>query len=144
MEFFRTPHLKYISNRKYFFGISGVLGVITVVSLLTRGPNFSIDFTGGTLVEATFTKAPVSIGDVRKALDQAGLNDAQLQSVPGQNTVIIRFKSKEGLKQELATKIEAALADSFPDNPVDKNRTRAEYVGPIVGKHIMHNASPYF
>ncbi len=140
MEFFRTPHFKYIANRKYFFWLSGLLGIMTVISLLTRGPNLSIDFTGGTLVEATFTKAAVSIGDVRKALDQAGLKDPQLQSVPGQNTVIIRFKSEEGLKQELATQIEAALAKAFPDNPVDKNRTRAEYVGPVVGKHLVGQA----
>lgn len=140
MQFFRTPHLKYISNRNYFFAVTGLLSLISIVSLVVRGPNFSIDFTGGTVVEQTFTKETVSIGDVRAALDKAGLKGAQLQSVPGQNTVIIRFKSAEAMKQEFATKIERAMAEAFPSNPVDKSRTRAEYVGPVVGKHLVMQA----
>ncbi len=55
MELFKTPNFNYIKYHKIFFGVSAVLGLLTIGALLSRGKNIlSIDFTGGTLVTFEF------------------------------------------------------------------------------------------
>ncbi|HRY30037.1 MAG TPA: protein translocase subunit SecF [Elusimicrobiota bacterium] len=137
MEFFKTPNFDYISKRRIFFGLSGVLAVATVLSLVIKGPNFSIDFTGGTLIQGFF-KNPEPLEKVRAALDGAQLGGAELQSVPFHNAVIIRYKSGELGKEQMASQVTQALAKAFPDNPFEIERV--EFVGPVVGQHLVKQA----
>lgn len=132
MQFFKTvPNVDFMGRRKAFYALSGALVVGTLLFLFTKGPLLSIDFTGGTLVEGSF-KDPVNLEDVRKALSGAGLT-VDLQSVPARNAVIIRNKSDA--KEELATRITSALVKTFPANPFEIER--AEFVGPVVGRHLL-------
>jgi preprotein translocase subunit SecF len=132
MQLFKTvPSIDFMNRRKFFYALSGALVAATLAFLLLKGPRLSIDFTGGTLVEGSF-KNPVGLEDVRKALSSSGLS-ADLQSVPDRNAVIIRNKS--GAKEELATQITSALNKAFPDNAFEIQR--AEFVGPVVGRHLL-------
>lgn len=133
MQFFKTPNFNFIKVRKIFYGLSAALALVSVGSLVVRkGPNFSIDFTGGTLLEGTFQK-PVALEAVRKALSDAGLPATDLQSVPARNAIIVR--SKSDAKEELSGQIEAAIKKSFPDNPFQLGR--AEFVGPVIGRYLV-------
>jgi len=99
----------------------------------------SIDFTGGTLVQGFFEKS-VPLQDIRKALDTAGYGTEQLQSVPSRNAVIMRYKvefSAEN-KDKLSAEITTALNKAFADNPFTVERV--EFVGPVVGKHLIRQA----
>jgi preprotein translocase SecF subunit len=140
MKFIKhLTHFDFIKVRRYFYGLSAALALIAVVSLVLRkGPNFSIDFTGGTLVQGFFQK-PVALNDVRAALDTAGLGGFELQSVPFHNAVIIRFKLSETGRDELSTRATRRLAEAFPDNPFEVQRV--EFVGPVVGRHLIKQAS---
>jgi preprotein translocase subunit SecF len=138
VEFFKTPSFDFLKNRRRGYMVSAVLAVVAIGSLvLHKGPNFSIDFTGGTLVQGTFEK-PVGLDDIRQALDAAGLGSAELQSVPFQNAVIIRYKSGEAVKEELGTRITEALNKAFTDNKFEMERV--EFVGPVVGRHLIKQA----
>ena len=138
MEFFKAPNFDYLKYRHFFFGLSGFLALITVGSLIVhRGPNLSIDFTGGTLIQGFFQK-PVPLEDVRRALGQGGLGSPELQSVVDRNAVIIRFKAKEAAQEDLGTRVTSALAKVFADNPFQVERV--EFVGPVVGKHLVKQA----
>ena len=71
MEFFKTTNFNYIKYHKIFFGLSGLLALISVGSFIVRGPNFSIYFTGGTLIQGHFQKQAVGLDHLRAALDAA-------------------------------------------------------------------------
>jgi len=139
MEFFKTPQINFLGARKHFFLLSGILIVVSVVSLVIhRGPRFSIDFTGGTLVQAFFSE-PVPLAQVRDVLTKAQMGTVELQSFPFHNAVIIRHKQTADKKDELATEITQALKNGFPDNSFKIERV--DYVGPVVGRHLIKQAS---
>jgi len=136
MQLFKTvPQIDFMKYRKVCYGISGALVAGTLALLLIHGPHLSIDFTGGTLVEGHFAK-PVPVVDVRQALSNTALGTLDLQSIPDRNAFIIRNKSDA--KEELGTEITGALTKAFPDNAFTIDRT--EYVGPVVGRHLIRQS----
>lgn len=135
MEFFKTPNIDYLKYRKYFYGLSALLAVVSIASLVYhKGPNPSIDFTGGTLVEGHFQN-PVPLEDVRKTLSASSLGSPDLQNVPARNAVIIRYKSETHAKEEFASQITDIMMKSFPGNAFTLDRV--DFVGPVVGRHLM-------
>ncbi len=139
-SFLHNTNIKFISKRYIFFTISGLLALVGAVSLLTKGPNFGIDFVGGTLMQVGF-KQEVSMSQVRTALDSAGIKNVELQSSrdkTGKTSIIIRAKKSEMNQDEFAKKAGDAFTAKFPNNPYEKERI--EYVGPAVGKHLSKQA----
>ncbi|MBF1753982.1 MAG: protein translocase subunit SecF, partial [Veillonella sp.] len=49
-----------IRHHRWWFVISSILVIISLISIFTKGFNFGIDYTGGTIVEVQFTK-PVEV-----------------------------------------------------------------------------------
>jgi preprotein translocase SecF subunit len=142
MELFKTPNFNYIKYHKIFFGVSACLGLLTIGALFSRGRNIlSIDFTGGTLIQGYFEKEAVPLDKVRTALSEAGLSGAELQGVPEHNAVILRFKTKQSNeeRQGVETRLKDGFVKSFPDNSFVIER--AEFVGPVVGRHLVGKAS---
>lgn len=141
MEFFKTPKFDYIKHYKLFFGLSALLGLLSLGALVTRGKSLlSIDFTGGTLIQGYFEKTPVPLGDVRAALAKSNLAGAELQSVPEHNAVILRFKTNQSEEERrtIEARVKDAFAKAYPDNPFIEER--AEFVGPVVGAHLKVKA----
>jgi preprotein translocase SecF subunit len=99
------------------------------------GPRYSIDFTGGNLVQLAFEK-PVEIEKVREALTGIGLTDYDLQQFGDQNGVVFRTgqMQAEEIQKSLTDKLQAA----FPDNPFIVERV--ESVGPKVGAELREKA----
>ena len=62
----------FISKRKIWFSFSGILIVLSIISIVTFGFNWGIDFTGGTILELGFGK-PVTVEQVRDGLRKDGL-----------------------------------------------------------------------
>jgi preprotein translocase SecF subunit len=80
----------------------------------------------------------VPLGDVRSALDKSGLGGGDLQSIPDRNAVIIRFKSEAHAKEQVGGQITDALNKAFPDNAFQVERV--DFVGPVVGRHLIWQA----
>jgi preprotein translocase subunit SecF len=138
IEFFKTPSFDLIGKRKIFYGISCVMGILSVLAIVYRkGLNPGIDFAGGTLIQGSF-KSSVGLGDVRAALDKAALGGAELQTIPDRNAVIIRFRSEAHAKEQVGSQITEAMKTTFPDNPFIVERV--EIVGPVVGQHLVNQA----
>ncbi len=127
--------INFMGLRKYGAAFSAAVMLISIVSLATRGLNFGLDFTGGTLVEVQFAD-PVQPDDVRVSLEHAGIVEAVVQHFGSERDVLIRVPPQKGESQALlADHVKAALAERFPG--VDLRRS--EFVGPAVGAELRES-----
>ena len=106
----------FLKRRHLFANISWAAAAISLVLFFVKGPNWSIDFTGGTEVEVTFDQ-PTSIEDVREALAPAGVGDDAIQSIgaASDNRFLFRMQGESSAKPEDVKAAEDALRASFPD-----------------------------
>lgn len=140
-------NIDFIGKRKYAFMFSGImslLGIVAFVAILFGKASMGIDFTGGTIVQGNFD-SPISVSDLRSALNSGGFADATIQSqqVEGvQNSFIIRVKTlEEGLSVgdvRTVDKIMEAIAKSFPGNTFHKDSEHT--IGPAVGETLRSQA----
>ena len=80
MEFFRNPNIDFLGKKWYFIAFSLIFSVAGVISLIVHhGPNWGIDFRGGTLVYVRFSHAP-NDNAIRAAMDRAHLKNVRIQS----------------------------------------------------------------
>ncbi|MDQ6971096.1 MAG: protein translocase subunit SecF [Mariprofundaceae bacterium] len=127
-------HVDFVGKRKIAMAISGLLLLISVGLLAAKGLNFGIDFTGGTLVEVKFQKAP-DIADIRKSLTPAGYGQAIIQEFGSPEEIMIRVQNAEGEKSSvISTAILDALSKGFGADDVEMRRV--EFVGPQVGDEL--------
>ncbi|MGB5473645.1 MAG: protein translocase subunit SecF [Gammaproteobacteria bacterium] len=133
MEMFKkTYHVDFLKIR-YIVGATSILLVLlTVWSLATRGLNFGIDFTGGTLLEVSYPEAVV-LEDIRTTLAEGGFPQAEAQHFGTSTDVLIRLAPEPG--KESAQLSETAMQALRVQNPAVEMR-RVEFVGPQVGKEL--------
>src|SRR5579871_3942736 len=95
MEFFKIRRdIPFMRHALVFNIISAVLFVIAVILLAVRGLHFSIEFTGGTVMEVRYPQS-VNPEDVRKVMDQAGYKDAQIQNFGTSQDLLIRLPLRQ-------------------------------------------------
>lgn len=135
MELFKkTSNFNFMGLRKVTFISSVVILVILAVSFATRGLNFGIDFTGGTLIEVGYQE-PAALDDVRKRLNQAGFGGALVQHFGTSRDVLIRLAPREGLTQAtISTSVIHALQQGTQGGV---EMRRIEFVGPQVGDELV-------
>ncbi|MCX5783081.1 MAG: protein translocase subunit SecF [Elusimicrobia bacterium] len=129
-------NIDFIGKRFVLFAISGFFIALGIVAIAVKGINFGLDFTGGTLVQVQYD-SPVVIGDVRGALQKAGIT-AGIQSFTGRNSFAIRVKGRQENVNEVGNKITGALKAAMPDKSFKEERR--EYVGPTVGRDLARRA----
>ncbi len=137
MELFKSrTHVDFMSRRWLFLGFSALLIVASLAAYLVRGLDYSIDFTGGTLVELSFAKTP-DLATVRSTLGRVGYQDAVVQTFGGDRDLLIRLRTRPGESSAVAGKILSVFrGDSLAYPGVQLRRT--EYVGPEVGKELRN------
>jgi len=127
-------NLDFIGRRKVAFVVSGLMILLSLGLLATRGLNFGIDFTGGTLVEVQFQHAP-EISDVRKAIAPAGYGQAIIQQFGAPEEILIRAQNRKGVKSsEISTAILQGITKQFGADAAEMRRV--EFVGPQVGDEL--------
>ena len=134
MEIFKkVTHIDFMGKRKLAIVFSLLLMAIAIGALVTRGLNFGLDFTGGTLIEVGYEQA-VDLQQVRGALDKAGFGDAVVQHFGTAKDVLVRLAPREGKESEaLGDQILLAL-NTASDSEVKMRRQ--EFVGPQVGDEL--------
>ena len=140
MQFFKTPNINFIGNRNKAFIFSGILFAITIVSLIiNKGPNLSIDFVGGTVVQLKFEKPIVNdLDKIRSAITDLDFGQPEVKTIGGRedNEIqIIVEKKAEGTL--IGDAIKEALKKKLSDNPFELRRE--EKVGPKIGKELQRN-----
>jgi preprotein translocase subunit SecF len=139
MEFLKNPNFDFLGKTRILVAISVALILTGTIYISRNGIRSGVEFEGGTQLIARFQKSP-EIDHVRKAVDQATAG-ATIQSydLPSKNQVLIRIAGAgEGELSAPAKKALAALASSYPENPVLESST--EIVGPVVGAELKEKA----
>ena len=133
MEFFRINRdIPFMKNALAFNVVSLITFLLAVFFLFTRGLHFSIEFTGGTVMEVAY-KQTANIEAVRKTVESLGYADSQVQNFGTSRDVMIRLPLKAGLSSaKQSDEVMAALEKATPG--VEKRRV--EFVGPQVGKEL--------
>ncbi len=91
----KETHFNFIGARKKAFIVSVALIAAAIVSLIVRGGlNYGIDFSGGTLIQLHFDN-PISTAEIRNALNDIGLSEAQIQRFGTANDFLIRTTALE-------------------------------------------------
>ena len=130
----KKTDFKFMNLRSITMIFSVILVLVSLTSILVRGINFGIDFTGGILIEARFNKEQIDLNSLRSKLNNLNLGQIQLQNVGSDNDVIIKVQKQEGDEKKQLQAINK-IKNSFTISDVDYRRT--EYVGPKVGKELI-------
>jgi len=127
-----------IKTRKIWFGISGTLCLLSIIFLAIWGLKFGIDFTGGSLLEISYTNQRPSVEQVEAALAPLELNSLKLQP-SGESDYILRFEDiEENTHQSIIDNLSAIEIDGVPDNTLTE--LRFEAVGPVIGEELKSKA----
>ena len=132
MEFFKIRRtIPFMRYALIFNVISLITFLCAVFFLATRGLNFSIEFTGGTLLEVSYRQS-ADVDRVRQALGKAGFK-AEVQTFGSSRDVLIRLHA-EGSQSSADLSQKALGALRAADDSVELRRV--EYVGPQVGEEL--------
>lgn len=139
MYYFDRIKVDVITHRRKWFIISALLVLASIFLLATRGLNLGIDFTGGTILQRTFTQ-PVTEGELRQALATAPLAELGLaQSATIQNAGEERIILKTRyLSPEEERQLDAGLEQLVA--PLERGMSSTDTVGAVIGKELYTNA----
>lgn len=128
-------NIDFVGKRKLAFVVSMVLILVGLGSLLVNGgPNYGIDFAGGTLVQVQFAQ-PTDATSIKKAMDGLELGNPVVQRFgDNQNEFLIRVEQASSELKGLSQVIQNALETTYEKGNVDIRRV--EMVGPQVGKDL--------
>jgi preprotein translocase subunit SecF len=136
VEFFhRATNFPFMSTRRLWYGLSAVLVLISIVSLLTLGLNFGVDFTGGVTVQASFPAA-ANRDAVTKALIGAGYTDPQVTIFGTSRDIAIRLPPTKESTEVVRGKIEQLLRGLDAGAEI----RQVEVIGPQVGGELRRSA----
>lgn len=133
--FNKETNINFLGLRKPAMFLSLLMIAIAIGSIVARGFNFGIDFTGGTIIEVGYEQN-ADLTQIRGVLEEQGYGDAVVQHFGAATEVMIRIAPREGVSSaELSDRIFSALkADT--DTVVKR---RVEFVGPQVGEELTND-----
>ncbi|HSW84035.1 MAG TPA: protein translocase subunit SecF [Usitatibacter sp.] len=144
MEFFRIRRvIPFMRHALVFNIISLVVFVLSVVFLATRGLHFSIEFTGGTVMEVSYSQ-DADADKIRSTLNTIGLTDVSVQSFGTSRDMLIRLplKTVEGSSQNVEMQKQAdAVLKALKSQDASAELKRVEFVGSQVGKELASDGA---
>ncbi|ASK28102.1 protein translocase subunit SecF [Neisseria chenwenguii] len=137
MELFRIKRdIPFMSYGKLTTFISLVTFIASVFFLVTKGLNFSVEFTGGTVMEVQYQKQGADVNQTRAKLETLKLGEVQVQALGTNKHLMIRLPNKEGVASaQLSNNVMNLLKQ---DNP-DVTLRQVEFIGPQVGDELVSN-----
>lgn len=143
IRLFADAKYDFLGKYRWAYLASIVFTVPGLLLLAVRGPNYSIEFTGGTLIHIETTR-PVEVGTLRQALAAGGIHGSDIQTFGSEREFAIRARlsseqeqtegAVQATRQAVARVLDGALgADAY-------SIRRAEAVTPKVGSELQRNA----
>ncbi|CUA85672.1 MULTISPECIES: protein translocase subunit SecF [Gulbenkiania] len=134
MEFFRIKRdIPFMSYGRLTTAISLVTFILAVFFLATKGLNFSVEFTGGTVMEVQYPQA-ANLPDIRKRVEGLRLGDVQVQSLGTSRDVLIRLPSK---KDKSSAQLSNEVLGALKAGGTQVDLRKVEFVGPSVGEELV-------
>ncbi len=136
MEFFKIKKdIPFMKHALVFNAISFLTFALAVFFLFTKGLHLSVEFTGGTLMEVSYSQ-PADLNKVRSTVAGLGFAETQVQNFGTARDVMIRLPAQKGVSSaQQSEKVMAALKADAPDVTL----RRTEFVGPQVGDELMED-----
>lgn len=141
LEIVKNTNIDFLGKKKYAFIFSGILsiiGIIAIVQIANGRANLGIDFAGGTAIQLKFEKQ-LNLHELRKALEDGGIKDFDLQDLTSVNKILIRAKNVEHQLGEVSEKITGIISQKFPENKFVVDSTTV--IGPKVGGKLRVDAA---
>jgi preprotein translocase subunit SecF len=142
MRLFANANYDFIGTRKRAYSITIAFILIGIVALLLRGVNYSVEFTGGTLIQVE-TEKPADVAVLRNALQARGIAGAEIQTFGSNREIVIRARSaREGAdaNDTQATGEAVGQALNAALGAGNYRILRTEAVGPKVGGELRRQA----
>lgn len=135
-----NTNIPFMWLRRINFPVSLVLSVLSLVLFFTIGPNFGIDFRGGTLIEIKPIEANYDLAKIRATVNSLSLGDVQVtevSDVSAEKSVLIRIQQQPGgetAQQEAVAKVRDAFGKAVEFR-------RIESVGPRVSGELAYDGT---
>lgn len=138
MEFFKIKKdIPFMRHALVFNVISLITFILAVFFLITKGLNYDVDFTGGTVMEINSAQ-PADVPKIRDSLAKLGFPDVAVQNFGTSRDVLIRLPLRQGTSSaKLSDTVMSALRQADPTLEL----RRVEFVGPQVGKELVQNGA---
>jgi preprotein translocase subunit SecF len=145
LRLFANANYDFIRVRRYAYAVTALFILPGVLFLLIKGLNYSIEFTGGTLMQLRFTR-PANIGEIRQVVSASGHPGAEIQQFGSDRDFTVRAKPRQvqggtataAGGDAAAREIERGLKQHFG---AQVSVVRSEFVGPRVGEELRRNAT---
>ena len=133
MEFFKIKRdIPFMRHALIFNLVSFATFLLAVFFLFSRGLHLSVEFTGGTLMEVSYSQ-PADLGAIREKIASLGFADVQVQNFGTSRDVLIRMPAAKGsTAAQQSDKVLAGLKTADPSASL----RRTEFVGPQVGDEL--------
>ena len=130
-------NLDFVGKRKFAYTFSGTLLLLSILSLIIRGPNYGVDFAGGSIIQIKFSQA-APIEKIKDGLRTINIDNVSVQSIGDakDNEYLIRTDANinaQELDRELKKVLETSVGASA-------DIRRVEMVGPQVGNDLKEKA----
>lgn len=140
IELLKDTNIDFIGFRNKAFIISIILvlvGLFAFVMVSFGKANLSVDFTGGTNLQVRFADK-VDVGDLRRALEEGGISDVQIQEISGTREFFIKTKLADTEKETIQDKVSSILSSRLTGKKFEI--LQSTMVGPGVGKELKRYA----
>src|SRR5256712_1946428 len=138
MEFFKIRNdIPFMRHALAFNVVSLLTFLLAVFFLATKGLNFSIEFTGGTVMDVSYEHA-AEVEKIRRALDARGYHDYSVQNFGSSRDVLIRMPLKPG---QNSAELSKAVMEGLAADDRTATLRRVEFVGPQVGRELAENGA---
>ena len=136
MEFFKIKKdIPFMRHAIIFNAVSFITFALAVFFLFSRGLHLSVEFTGGTVMEVSYSQ-PAEVEKIRTTVASLGFTDVQVQNFGTARDVMIRLPAQKGVSTaQQSDKVMGALKAADP--AVQLRRT--EFVGPSVGEELAQD-----
>ena len=136
-----TKTINFMSIRRFTMALSIVLILGSVASFFTKGLNWGLDFTGGSLIEVSFEQS-ADLKKIRGVMDEIGFSDATVQNFGSSRDVLIRLAPRKVEKENNDAKsidskmIGNTIMEALTAMDSSATMRRIEFVGPSVGDEL--------
>ena len=142
MRLFANANYDFLRQRTWAYGISIAFSLIGLAVMAIRGVNYSVEFTGGTIIQVETAK-PADVGALRNALQARGIAGAEIQTFGSDREIVVRARvARAGADandtQATAQAVGQALDATLGAGTYTIQRTEA--VGPKVGGELREQA----